>query len=557
MIESESDSEIESVSEIESDSEIGSDKFIGDFAGSTLIKKDHRLYDQARYESLYSWLYYKQSAKGYMCKICDVYYGVSPCPSGGNRGAWSHKAVTFHDNAGKKLRRHEKSKLHSCAVKAMTNLRIEETLGNADNDNENRHEVNNLYIRKLIRCVHFLARNNLSVKALYPKLIDFLANEIQEPIIKQYLECCPKNATYKSHETCDSLLDSLDTYFRQSTEKRIRRATDLVLFADESSNAARSEMLGIFISTYNEQAHQFHMDFVSIVEVSSTSSEIVMEAVVKVLQDRDIDIKKTRFSCFDGTNSMSGIHNGVQRRVRNYAPHAIYINCRCHRLALCFKHLMDTFPWLLSVDSLLLGLWKTFHFSSKNRFILREIQQAYGMKSLKIVKAAVTRWLSHGVACKRCRERYDMILGALDDIITKAPKPELIGYRDQLLETQTILQITFLEDVLSVTNTLSLVLQSDRKDFGAVRRALNSTLSVLKDMAADINSIHLTSFHLFEDVLENVESFAKQNLVSTRKRKAMKIDKCMGFEQFHSNVGKPFLSALAGKYNFVFLNMQT
>ena len=152
------------------------------------------------------------------------------------------------------------------------------------------------------------------------------------------------------------------------------------------------------------------MDFVSLVEVSSTASDIVMKGVVSILKARNIDTKKVRFSCLDGTNSMSGIHNGLQRQLRNHAPHAIYINCRCHRFALCFKHLFEEFPWLQSIDSLLLGLWKTFHFSSKNCFILHEIQKAYVMKSLNVIKAAVTRWLSHGAACKRCRERYGMIL---------------------------------------------------------------------------------------------------------------------------------------------------
>ena len=168
-----------------------------DFASPNLIKDDHRIYDQARYENLYPWLYYKHSSNGYMCKICDVYYGSSPCPSGGNRCAWSHNAVVFHDNAGKKLRRHNTSKCHSNAVKAMTNLRIEETLDGGNDNTQNRHEVNNLYIGKLIHAVHFLARNNLPVKSLYPKLIDLLANEITEPIIKQYLENCPRNATYR------------------------------------------------------------------------------------------------------------------------------------------------------------------------------------------------------------------------------------------------------------------------------------------------------------------------------------------------------------------------
>ena len=90
------------------------------------------------------------------------------------------------------------------------------------------------------------------------------------------------------------------------------------------------------------------------------------------------------------------------------------------------------------------------------------------MKALTVVKAAVTRWLSHGAACKRCRERYSVIVEALDNIIVKNPKPELTGYRSQLVDFTTIPKIFILEDVLSITNILLLVLQADHKDFGAV-----------------------------------------------------------------------------------------
>ena len=66
-------------------------------------------------------------------------------------------------------------------------------------------------------------------------------------------------------------------------------------------------MLGVFISSYDETTKKFYMDFVSLVEVSPTASDIAMEGVVNTLKDRDIDIKKVRFSCLDGTNSMSGL----------------------------------------------------------------------------------------------------------------------------------------------------------------------------------------------------------------------------------------------------------
>ena len=98
----------------------------------------------------------------------------------------------------------------------MANLRIEDTTGSrAKEKSQVRREASNLHIGKLIRLVHFIARNNLPVKSLYQnnlpvkslyqKFIEFLSNELEEPIIKQ-LENCSKNATYKSHETCDSLI---------------------------------------------------------------------------------------------------------------------------------------------------------------------------------------------------------------------------------------------------------------------------------------------------------------------------------------------------------------
>lgn len=210
----------------------------------------------------------------------------------------------------------------------------------------------------------------------------------------------------------------------------------------------------------------------------------------------------------------------MQRRIRNYAPHAIYINCRNHRLALCFKHIRDLFPWLETIDTLLLGLWKAFHYSSKNRYILTEIQKAYGMKALSIVKAALTRWLSHGAACRRCRIRYPEIVEALDDIVVKNPKAELIGIRDELLKPQTVLQICFLEDVLTITNILSLVLQSDHKEFGSLKRAISTTVSQLKQIRDNPDSHLLQSFKSSHLIAEKLENYIQQNVVShsTRKR---------------------------------------
>lgn len=77
--------------------------------------------------------------------------------------------------------------------------------------------------------------------------------------------------------------------------------------------------------------------------------------------------------------------------------------------------------------------------------------------------------------------------------VVEKDRPVLIGYCHEMLLAQTVLQITFSDDVLTVINILSFVLQSDYKDFGAVRQTLSSTLTILKKMQ-NINSVQLKSF---------------------------------------------------------------
>ena len=146
--------------------------------------------------------------------------------------------------------------------------------------------------------------------------------------------------------------------------------------------------------------------------------------------------------------------SGLQTRICHISPRSMYVNCRCHIVALCFKHLIDQFSWLAKLEKLLLGLWKSFHYSALNGSILTEIQKAYGMKVLHLVKAVVTRWLSHGATCKRCLERHEEILEALDQVLVAKPNPEISRYWSDLLEPSIVLKLSLLDDILTIISKL-------------------------------------------------------------------------------------------------------
>ena len=106
------------------------------------------------------------------------------------------------------------------------------------------------------------------------------------------------------------------------------------------------------------------------------------------------------------------------------------------------------------------------------------------MKALHLVKAVVTRWLSHGAACKRFLERYE-ILQALDQVLVAKPNPEISGYQSDLLEPSTELELSLLDDILTIISKLCLLLQSDRKNVRAIHDVVEQSLITLKEMLED------------------------------------------------------------------------
>ena len=118
-----------------------------------------------------------------------------------------------------------------------------------------------------------------------------------------------------------------------------------------------------------------------------------------------------------------------------------------------------------------------------------------------------------------------------------------------MLDSKTLPKITPLEDVLSITNTLSIVLQADKKDFGAIRRAMNSTITILPEMTSNQNTIHLKRFNGQNEVLMEMNTHTDFNIVAKGTWKRARIDLQIQFEFHLRNFCQPFLQALIGMVN--------
>ena len=133
----------------------------------------------------------------------------------------------------------------------MANAHMKEALSLAELlSHQEKQQTNEPYATKLITIVYFVARNNLSVKEMYSK-IWFLSDKRKETVLRHYLESSAKNATYESSDSCDSFLVSLNSYLKNTTCQHIVSESDIALFAEEATSAARKEMRGVFIGYQN------------------------------------------------------------------------------------------------------------------------------------------------------------------------------------------------------------------------------------------------------------------------------------------------------------------
>ena len=89
---------------------------------------------------------------------------------------------------------------------------------------------------------------------------------------------------------------------------------------------------------------------------------------------------------FDGAATFSGDKTGVQRRLKELSPHALFVQCCCHVLQLASVQAANATPGIKHVYTTLVTLRKFFHYSSKHAESSKEIQKILDLPELKLVK---------------------------------------------------------------------------------------------------------------------------------------------------------------------------
>ena len=104
----------------------------------------------------------------------------------------------------------------------------------------------------------------------------------------------------------------------------------------------------------NKKVHECFLDFEQAYELDTRSLSAL---IIKKLQIYGLDIKSCLIrQCYDGASVMNGVNKGVQQKVRQVAPLAIYTHCYAHKLNLV---LVDTCKAVQDAEQFF-HYWKNF-----------------------------------------------------------------------------------------------------------------------------------------------------------------------------------------------------
>ena len=104
------------------------------------------------------------------------------------------------------------------------------------------------------------------------------------------------------------------------------------VLADEVSSH-NVEHLAICLR-YVDRKYEIHEEFVKFIKMDRVRVVDITNAIVGTLEGLGLSLNNLRGQGYDGASTMSGEKSGVQKRIRDIQPKALYTHCVSHSLNL-------------------------------------------------------------------------------------------------------------------------------------------------------------------------------------------------------------------------------
>ena len=344
-------------------------------------------------------------------------------------------------------------------------------------------------LKRIIDVIKLLASQNLALRGHVEQLDsdnpgNFLATlkflSFYDTLLENHLKNVrenPHSVSYLSHDIQNEFLSLLAGAVRDKIIKEIKEAKYFGILYDSTPDVSHTEQLSQVIryvqSDFETGNVRVKETFIKFVELDKKDAAGYEAIILKSLQDDGLNFLDCRAQVYDNAAVMSGSISGVQTRLRERNPKAVFINCDNHSLNLAGVHAASVDPTIITFFGTVQEVYSFFSGSTTRWKKMSE------MLDLTVKKESDTRWSAREAAVRAIAVSYGKLVGLLQSLNedqhestdTRAKAGILLK---SLLTFNCVVYLYFWNEVLHKINVVQKCLQSPNMNLHEAATDLDS-----------------------------------------------------------------------------------
>ncbi|CAG2216191.1 unnamed protein product [Mytilus edulis] len=244
-----------------------------------------------------------------------------------------------------------------------------------------------------------------------------------DDILSDHLANSSRRAKYTSPDIQNEIINIIGNQIRTSIVENCNNSKFFTLIADETTDTSTREQVSVCLRYLERDTItnkiSIKEDFLDFVMATSTTGEHLAELLIETLISADIITMNMRAQGHYGAANMSGKYKGVQARICEMVPGAMYVHCKSHCLNLAIVHSCKDTSFR-NVMSTVQEVAFSFDYSSKKlQAFYQELDSDATTKEnmdkrTKLRTLCETRWTSRADALYTFKTSFPVVVHALE-----------------------------------------------------------------------------------------------------------------------------------------------